>query len=403
MARIVNFSASPAAGAPLDPTGGMTLDALMARQKLLAAQQGQIAEPRDMSSPWQGAALLGQTFANRLQEGRVESQLTAGRDALAKIRAGINYETGPTAEQISQAGIYSPEDSDRLMQMAAQAVQARRAIEQANANREDQQSFQAGQQTGQQTFSHGENEAARQAQIEAARLAASQPDAPSAKILNDFKLGNYGDPSTPEAVALRDADLKKAQAIATPAGVNADRKALWTSQDEYIASTSAVSQLERASNLLKEGINTGYTAGAQTMWGKAGLPGGDAEAAKRTSEYNSIMNQEAITAMSQALKGATTDTEMAEFIKNMNDPTIDPAVKQRQIDVMLARARSHNELQASRIKELGGDIPASSATGAPTADEEVTLKDARDAIAKGAPEAMVKKRLADKGIDPGKL
>lgn len=184
MARIVNFSTSPAAGGQPDPTGGLTLDALMARQKLLAAQQQQIAEPRDMPSPWQGAALLGQTFANRLQEGRVESQLAAGRDALAKIRAGINLDSGPTAEQISQASMYDPGYADNLTQMAAQAVQARRALEAANASREDTQAF-----------THGENELNRQTEMEKAAQAAKLAAVPKISDISGVRQDVISDPS----------------------------------------------------------------------------------------------------------------------------------------------------------------------------------------------------------------
>ena len=48
MARIASTTSS---GVPVDPSGGMTLDALMARAKEAAQRQGQIAAPRDMSSP----------------------------------------------------------------------------------------------------------------------------------------------------------------------------------------------------------------------------------------------------------------------------------------------------------------------------------------------------------------
>ena len=219
----------------------------------------------------------------------------------------------------------------------------------------------------------------------------------------DFNNGDYGDPKTPEAAALRDQAMKKATAIPTPAGVNADRKALWGQQDEYVGTAQTIQQLQRAAQLLHEGIATGYTAGGRTYLGNAGLTG-DAEKAMadRTKEFNSIMNQQAITAMSQQLKGATTDTEMARFMANMNDPSLAPEVKARQIEAMVARAQAHQELQAQRIKDLGGEV-----TGpAPAVDpavEATTLQDARDAIAKGAPAAMVKKRLVDQGIDPGKL
>jgi hypothetical protein len=428
MARIASFTS---AGVPTGDAPDMTLDALMARQKALADAAGGISANRNMQSPLQGAAYVAEKFANAIQQRRVQGQMANARHQLAQIIGGIDPTAGPSQDQLGQAFAVDPDLGLKLM---AQAVQARReaaqlaqhnaersqdrdwqvsdttaAAQRAEAARKEQEAFLSGQTDKSQQFQMGQQERSQtfaERQAEAARAAAAAvPKSTVGEINLDFKNGAYGDPNTPEAAALRDEAIKKANAIPTPAGVNADRKALWQSQDDYIGSTSAVSQLQRASDLLKQGIATGYTAGARTYAGNAGLTGEDEKAlANRTKEFNSIMNQEAITAMSQQLKGATTDTEMARFMQNMNDPTIDPAVKQRQIDVMIARARSHNELQAARIKELGGDIPASSATNAvDPAVEATTLQDARDAIKKGAPEAMVRKRLADKGIDPGKL
>jgi len=195
MARIANFTT---AGVPVDPTGGMTLDALMLRQKMLADRAGDIAAPRQMVSPWQGAAQLAQTFVNSRQEANTADQLAAGRDALAKIRAGINLDTGPTAEQISQASLYDPGYADNLTQMAAQAIQARRAQEAAIANREDTQ-----------TFTHGENVANRQAEIDAARARAvteaSQPQTGQAKLAADLAAGRIDKPTYDAALAKENA------------------------------------------------------------------------------------------------------------------------------------------------------------------------------------------------------
>jgi hypothetical protein len=176
----------------------MTLDALMLRQKMLAEQGQKIAEPRDMRSPWQGAAMLAQQFVNQRNENTAESQLAAGRDALAKIRAGINLESGPTSEQISQASIYDPSYADNLTQLAAQAVQARRAQEAAIANREDTQ-----------TFTHGENVADRQAQIDAARARAvteaAQPQTGQAKLAADLAAGRIDKATYDKALAKENA------------------------------------------------------------------------------------------------------------------------------------------------------------------------------------------------------
>jgi hypothetical protein len=115
MARIVSTTT---AGVPTDPTGGMTLDALMARQKELADRASTIAAPRNMQSPWQGAAMLAQSFVNSREEAQTADQLTAGRDELSKLKAGINLDTGPTSEQIAAADRIDPNYADALTAMA---------------------------------------------------------------------------------------------------------------------------------------------------------------------------------------------------------------------------------------------------------------------------------------------
>jgi hypothetical protein len=182
MARIASFTT---AGVPAtDPTGGMTLDALMLRQKMLAEQGQKIAEPRDMRSPWQGAAMLAQQFVNQRNENTAEDQLAAGRDALAKVKAGINLETGATPEQLAEIGRYSPDDADKFMSLAAQAIQARRAQEAAIANREDTQ-----------TFTHGENELNRQTEMDKATAAAKLAAMPKISDISGVRQDVISDPS----------------------------------------------------------------------------------------------------------------------------------------------------------------------------------------------------------------
>lgn len=312
MARIASFTS---AGTPTggDAVNGMTLDALMARQKALAEQAGSMSANRNMQSPWQGAAYVGEKLANAVQQGRVQNQMAAARQQLAQLIGGIDPTAGPSQDQLGQA--YSM-DPDLGLKLMAEAVQARREASQlarhdaeraqdrqwqvsdtagaearANAAREDAQRFQEGQATNSQRFQEGQQERSQdfaRTQAEAARAAAAAvPKSTVGEINLDFKNGAYGDPATPEAMALRDEAIKKANAIPTPAGVNADRKALWQSQDDYIGSTSAISQLERANELLKQGISTGYTAGLRTYAGNAGLTG-DAERRWPTAPKNTI-------------------------------------------------------------------------------------------------------------------
>ncbi|HMG51409.1 MAG TPA: hypothetical protein VK597_12460 [Inquilinus sp.] len=132
MARFVSFSPFNTTGTP--GAQGLTLDALMKRQADLAKNATQLPEAQDMRSPWQGAAYLGNVLSDKVSEGRAANDITATRDALSKVTAGINYDTGATSEQIAQVQQYDPEQAQLLLQQR-----------QANLNREDQQTFTAGQ------------------------------------------------------------------------------------------------------------------------------------------------------------------------------------------------------------------------------------------------------------------
>lgn len=198
----------------------MTLDALMARQKALADQQNQIAAPRQMISPWQGAAQLAQAFINARQGAATEEQLQAGREALAKIRAGINLDSGPTPDQIGQASMYDPSYADNLTSLAVEAIRSRRQREQQLADVASQREFQVGQTKEQQgyqsaeaekgrSFTAGENAKERQAALDAAKIKAQEPNSPEGKIMQDFNAGKFGDPTSPDAQKLRDAAILK--------------------------------------------------------------------------------------------------------------------------------------------------------------------------------------------------
>lgn len=459
MARIASTTS---AGVPVGPVGGMTLDALMARAKAAAERQGEIAAPRQIGSPWQGAAQMAQAFVNARQGAYAEDQASQGRQQLAQLLSGVDPEKG--ADPATSAQIYSldPAAGRDVMQAAAEAIRAKRLREQTLADRAEGRTYQEGQTAATRKYEAGqeatindrelketqaaiaaanETEAQRNerelkeaqaattatqaqeatvnererletiaaeeraalAKTEEEKRIAARPGTPQGKVLADYNNGAYGPVGSPEAIAMRDAAVKKENT--TSSGGPQGLKVLYDQQDQYIGTQSAIGQLKRARDLIAQGISTGLTSGARTYAGNTGLLGGDEAAqASRTKEYNSIMRQEAITAMSQALKGATTDTEMGEFITNMNDPTLDPVVKGRMLDTMLAKATAFSETQAARIKAMDPDaeLPQVKQRLEPQAEEQL-LQSARDAIAKGADKALVAKRLVDKGADPGKL
>lgn len=92
--RIISAAGAPAATLP---GGGMTLDALMARQKELA---GRTVEMPEMRSPWQGVAYAVQQGLQGFQTGRAERDAQQGRDALAQAISGIDTTTGELAPDL---------------------------------------------------------------------------------------------------------------------------------------------------------------------------------------------------------------------------------------------------------------------------------------------------------------
>lgn len=94
MSRLVSTSITQK---PVDPTGGLTLAALMERRKALQRDAPQV--PAQIPSPWQGASLMVNSLANNLQQTATARQEAAGRQTLAQTMAGIDPLNGPTPEQ----------------------------------------------------------------------------------------------------------------------------------------------------------------------------------------------------------------------------------------------------------------------------------------------------------------
>lgn len=144
------------------------------------------------------------------------------------------------------------------------------------------------------------------------------------------------------------------------------RKAIYEAQDELPNIRGSIDLLNEAKTLLgtsqQPGIYTGYGAQLRSNFNQAApgiLPNiiTDPKTAQNTQRYNQIMTAEAINAMSQTLKGATTDNEMRAFVNIMNDPSVGVDVKQRVINQTLTAAQRHYKNKEDRIKELGGRMP----------------------------------------------
>lgn len=142
MARIASTTSS---GVPAFFGGGgggqLTLDALMARQRQIAQAAGDISANRQMTSPWQGAAYLGEIVANKINQGRADSALAEGRQGLAEAMSGVSMDGNISGDQIAQVSQYDPDLGMQLWKMSADMMAARRAREQEIADRNEARSY----------------------------------------------------------------------------------------------------------------------------------------------------------------------------------------------------------------------------------------------------------------------
>lgn len=414
------------------PGGGMTLDALMARQKQLASQQQTLP---DMQSPMQGLAYAVQQGLHGFQEGRAERQLGEGRAALAQAMTQFNPETGEfTPEAIATMGALDPDHAFAALHDMAAARARTRELEQGHKwdvdTREDTQTAASELAAQSQGASAEQNRLQREAddarqRAQDATAANRQDDAQQAaqdlavaqagldKLKADeaaqrdvakvgqtaearrqagLKLGmtegspelekyaatgtvdparDTSRPLTPEEKAARpNLDPKREYQIdrdgrvvevgsGTMVGPEA-QKLFAEQQNEYINTTASIQQLQRARDLLDQGIFSGIGSDVQTGANRYGsqIGMGDKDKVNRTDEYNQLMNQQAITAMSQSLKGATSDVEMAMFVTNMNDPKVDISTKKRMLDQMVLKAQAHQAVQTQQLQNNRVPIPS---------------------------------------------
>lgn len=152
-----------------------------------------------------------------------------------------------------------------------------------------------------------------------------------------------------------DYEREKAASKAKPGISASDQKAIFAAEDQIPLFDNTIETLRRAKEL-NDKTFTGATAGVRgTVLSSApwvarqlGVEG-DAMA---TREFGQIMSLESIRSMSDLLKGATTDREMANFQSLMADPSTPPEIRARQLDRMLKLAERQKGIAAGRIDEL---------------------------------------------------
>lgn len=137
-------------------------------------------------------------------------------------------------------------------------------------------------------------------------------------------------------------------------------KARHEAQDTLGALDNMHMNLARAKELVPK-ANTGWLPITRAQIG-ANVAGD--QGAKDTLELNQILRPEALERMANTLKGASTDTEMQEFISILADPSSPADLKLRTIERMEQKARIQREIVSGRIAEIeGGDYTGSRAAG----------------------------------------
>lgn len=165
-----------------------------------------------------------------------------------------------------------------------------------------------------------------------------------------------------------------------------DKKALYAAEDELPSLEGAIKDLERARKLLPK-TNTAFAPEFRATIGNAF--GVDEESSAATTEYAQLMGLQTFQIMSKLLKGAMSDREMAQFQKIIGDTSAPHSVRKNALDRMIGMAKDHLSVKKRRIGELRG-VPADNNL------RNDLIKQAREAISKGADKNKVKQRLLEK-------
>lgn len=137
-----------------------------------------------------------------------------------------------------------------------------------------------------------------------------------------------------------------------------DKKVIQQAEDEIINLDNTLATLKRAKELNPQTYQ-GVTAKAFAQVPSVGqavssVSTSTQKKAEATREFGQIMSMEAIKSMSQTLKGATTDAEMARFMEILGDPSTPIEIRGRTIDRMMTLAQRQRELSQDRARDLRG-------------------------------------------------
>lgn len=138
-----------------------------------------------------------------------------------------------------------------------------------------------------------------------------------------------------------------------------DKKAIYAAEDAIAPLNSTLDGLKRARDLNRqtyEGAGAGWRGTIGTALPDWAVPDAVAEPkkAEATREFNQLMSLESIKSMSETLKGATTDREMATFVEILGNPSTPPNIRERTLDRMINLAERQKEVAQSRVNDLRG-------------------------------------------------
>ena len=158
-----------------------------------------------------------------------------------------------------------------------------------------------------------------------------------------------------------------------------DVKATQDLKGKLIETRGGLKTLQRAMDLAPnvfEGVKAKERANAIVATRGVGVSPEIYQQAKDTQEYFRIMDLNAVTQMSQTLSGSDSDRDVARFMAILSDPYTPVDRKKSQIQALIDKGRSYEQIQADSIRQTGGDPDAIGGGGGSDPQEGATATDA---------------------------
>lgn len=380
--RMVSFSSPD----PANPTGGQTLDALMARQRALQAQQAQ-PDPTSLASPWLGLAGLVGKVNTAVGLDQAKTQEALGRQQLAQAMSSRDPTTGEL----------TPDAQQTVMKLAPTL--------------------------GADLYEKGLDERARMAEIKAQQTTwAADPNHPGQQISSLGEVRNV--PGVPHpttdaeraAFHLRPEDpyYTDENGVPQPIGPKGEpeyrESELASARLDVQNNEAAQKHLDDAFGYLTDGINTGMLTGGKKLLSNVPGIGGviDKDQVDRTTQYNDIFTDPSmVSAMRAGMVGIPAD-DVTTFLKTMTSPANSINDKQTALNGMRDRLKMIHDEQARHLEfARTGHVdttPLPQQQKPPAmspADQQAAIAQARQVVGLH-PErrAEVLKRLRDNNITP---